>query len=673
MDHTPPQPPPVPPVPPGPGLPPGPPMGPPPPIGAAYPVPPVPPAPPAPPVSPSPPLGARPPAPAFGGPPADAAAQPLPATPENLRGQAGPAPAEATRYLCAAAWLDRGFRAALIEELVEQCHRIPAPSPGTDLVRVLHAALTARRWEAWTGVAFLTVLAAGFVLLGLVPGGIVLLVVLVLVLVAGFREDRMDHRIGLTMERLLMVTAPRTGGLARNVVTGTKVLILAACAFAALSYVRWDGATWDELGWGDQGWAGLGSDDGYHRGYGDHWYNGLLGGSGPAGGGLLPALVELALLWLIAAGLRFAMRRRLAGHALTGGKPGGPPPQPHGRREAWIYRRLHEQQSGPELLYRRRAPLVGLGIAGRAWRMTFELRPSAERTAGGRGAEPLDAAVLYRAMATRVRQLAEDTAYPDDPLRGLSVTDRVFRPSLRSDAPRHWRGAMSARAGDRLLLEPAWADLLGRSGHERLRHYLAIRVGSWQEEVVVTVLVRTTTRGGLLYLEWLPYVLPPVAQGYHVVDHLGRDSAFADARNALGWAARRLGGDIAVAVGQLRGSRASRARAARYHRHYQELTGAGRAVDFAPRLSVRELGAGRDYQNIFQAQDVQRFLNTVTQRVFSAVGDELRARGYDSGAFERQSQSITNINNGGVQVNNSSVHGSVAGGSGSSVDIGTAK
>ncbi|WP_395292836.1 hypothetical protein ACF9IK_03920 [Kitasatospora hibisci] len=652
MDHTPPQPPSVPPVPPSPGFPPGLPTGPP-PIGASYPA-----APPAP-----PPGAARPPAP--GGLQADAGAQPFLATPENLRGQAGPAPAEATRYLCAAAWLDRGFRAALIEELVEQCYRIPAPSPGTDLVRVLHEALTARRWEAWTGVAFLTVLAAGFVLLGAVPAGIVLLVVLALVLVSGFREDRMDHRIGLTVERLLMVTAPRSGGPARSLMTGTKALVVVVVVFVSLSYLSRNGADWYDLGWG-----GLTLDDG-HRG--DGWYTGLLGGSGTAGAVLLPAAAELAALWLIAAGLRFAVRRRLAGPEPAGGKPGGPPPQPHGRREAWIYRRLHEQQSGPELLYGRRAPLVGLGIAGRAWRMTFELRPSAERAAQGRAAEPLDASVLYRSMAARVRQLAEDTAYPDDPLRGLSVTDRVFRPSLRNDAPRNWRGAMTARSGDRLLLEPAWADLLGRSGHERLRHYLAIRVGSWQEEVVVTVLVRTTTRGGLLYLEWLPYVLPPVGRGYHVVDHLGHDSALADARNALGWAARRLGGDIAVAVGESDRSRASRARAARYHRRYEELTRAGRAVDFAPRLSVRELGAGTEYQNIFQAHDVQRFLNTVTQRVFSAVGEELRARGYDSGAFEQQSQNITNINNGGVQVNNSSVHGSVAGGSGSSVDMGKAK
>lgn len=230
---------------------------------------------------------------------------------------------------------------------------------------------------------------------------------------------------------------------------------------------------------------------------------------------------------------------------------------------------------------------------------------------------------------------------------------------------------MSARVGDQVLLEPAWADLMGRSGHERLRHYLAIRVGSWQEEVVVTVLVRTTTRGGLLYLEWLPYVLPPVDQAYHVVDHLGRHSLLGDWLNALGWSARRLSRDVAVAVGQVNRAWASRGHAAAHARRHRQILGAGYAVDYAPRLSVRELAAADEFQHIFQAHDVQRFLNTVTQRVFSAVGDELRARGYDSGAFEEQSQNITNINNGGVQVNNSVVRGPVAGGAGSSVNIRT--
>ncbi len=70
---------------------------------------------------------------------------------------------------------------------------------------------------------------------------------------------------------------------------------------------------------------------------------------------------------------------------------------------------------------------------------------------------------------------------------------------------------------------------------------------------------------------------------------------------------------------------------------------------------------------------MQRFLSTVTERVFSAVGAELKARGYDSAAFEEQSQSITNINNGGVQVVGSTVHGPVAGGAGARVDIGKEK
>ncbi|MFB8200231.1 hypothetical protein [Kitasatospora purpeofusca] len=586
-------------------------------------------------------------APASGPAPAAAFGPAVPATPENLHHQAGTVPGDATRYLCAAAWLDRRFRAALIEELVEQSFRIPAPSPGTDLVRVLHEALTARRWEARTGLFCVLVVVLAFPVLG-VGAGLAALALLVLLTLAGggLGSGRMDHRLGLEIERLMITPrSPRATGW-RGAVAGlgrllaTLVLVAAAAVYL---YGPLEGSDLNRIFVPDL--------------------------FGPTGAGVL---AELALLWLAAARLRYRLRRRLS--ALVGMDPTPvPPPSPRSPRTARVYERLGEQQAGPELLYQRQAPLVGLGKAGRIWRMTFELRPSADRAAQGRVPDPIDTTTLYRSVAARVRALAQDPRYPEDSLRGLSVTDRVFRPSLRDDAPDSWLGAMSGRAGGQVLLEPAWADLLGRSGHERLRHYLAIRVGSWQEEVVVTVLVRASTRGGLLYLEWLPYVLGPVAQEYHVVDLLGHRSGFMHAMNALAWSGRRLGGDAAIAVGQVRQVWQSRRRAARLARRYRHLTRAGYAVDYAPRSSVRELGAGATYQNIFQEHDVQRFLSTVTERVFSAVGAELKARGYDSAAFEEQSQSITNINNGGVQVVGSTVHGPVAGGAGARVDIGKEK
>ncbi|WP_380281785.1 hypothetical protein [Kitasatospora purpeofusca] len=592
----------------------------------------------------------------------------MPATPENLRHQAGPVPGDATRYLCAAAWLDRRFRAQLIEELVEHNFRIPAPSPGTDLVRVLHEALTARRWEAWTGALCLLVLVLGSPFFGVPTVVLALAAVALLGIFRGAGTDRLDHRLGLEVERLEVERLDATrrvprgrqrsttgAGLVRRLLAAVAVLVAARLVLVGYYEFR----SWREYDY-VPGLSELTED---WTGYLDprySWY--LLRDQG------ISAVLVIVLPWLVAAALRYRIRRRLA--AFTDPDPGGvPPPEPKGPRAAWLYGRLREQQSGPELLYRKEAPLVGLGAAGRSWRMTFELRPSADRAAGGRAPDPIDAAALYRAVAARVRALAHDPAYPEDPLRGLTVTDRVFRPSLRHDDPGTWLGAMSGRAGGQVLLEPAWADLLSRTGHERLRHYLAIRVGSWNEEVVVTVLVRATTRGGLLYLEWLPYALGPVAQAYHVIDLLGHRSDLEHALNALGWSARSLVGDVGIAVGQLRQVRASRRRTARLRARYRHLVRSGYAVDYAPRLSVRELGASDDFQNIFQAHDVQRFLNTVTQRVFSAVGDELRARGYDSGAFEKQAQSITNVNNGGVQVVGSNVHGPVAGGSGSNVNL----
>src|SRR6266542_2078867 len=50
------------------------------------------------------------------------------------------------------------------------------------------------------------------------------------------------------------------------------------------------------------------------------------------------------------------------------------------------------------------------------------------------------------------------------------------------------------------------------------RQYLDVRIGSWEEELVVTVHLQFASIGRTLYMEAVSCVLPPINAAYHVVD-----------------------------------------------------------------------------------------------------------------------------------------------------------
>ncbi|MFJ6212465.1 hypothetical protein ACIQGZ_03905 [Streptomyces sp. NPDC092296] len=563
-------------------------------------------------------------------------------THQALQFHAGPARGDATRYLCAAARLDRHFRNAVISELVEHSYRVPAPSPGTDLVRVLHECLRARRDEVWAGLAMLLVLLIGFFTVDSVATLFVLATVLLLRLFRARGGSPRAAGVALADGRTDAVVA-LTAGPGRR---GGWRAVLAVLATVVLA--RWL-LLW---GYGVSEVFGRRYDSGYESGYGFS----------------LPVyLGMLAVLWLIAAALGYRVRTVLAGRAGPDARVGTD--SPILKR---IYGTLGLQQSGPELLYSDHAPLIGLGVPQDYLQVNMELIASAARRAEEREPEPVDAALLYQAISTAVRALGGGPDYPWDALHGLTVTDRVFRPGTRPGETGDWLGRMSGPSADGIpVLTRPWADALALSGHERLRHCLAVRIGSWQEEVVATVLVRVTTQGGMLHLELSPYVLPPVSEAYHLVDRLGDPDLLSDGAVALGLAGRRLGVEVTGAIAQVGTAFSSVRRAARIRRRYRQVAGRY-AVDRSPRISVRELAAAQGYQNVFQKNDVDRFFGTVSQRVFSAVLGELEGRGYSTAAFRSQTEYIiNNINHGGVQVTGGTVHGHVAGGAQARVNLST--
>ncbi|MEV7884145.1 hypothetical protein ACWD3I_40285 [Streptomyces sp. NPDC002817] len=560
---------------------------------------------------------------------------PVPSLP-LIEHHAGPPGGHATRYLSAAPYVDRAFRDAVIDELVEHRHRVPAPSPGVDLVRVLHECLRARRIAALSGCVYLFTLFFG----GLTnrTSTLLALATLAALRVLGIGRTARD------------VPLPDAASRTRLTLWNALIWLLRVIVVAAL-------ATGVSLLW----WKGFSLYDDTQTGKADTPLAAILKFLRAEEPSARVYALILAVFFMTGVVWRFRLLSLLGNR--TGPLSGtGPSPDTDNPWLQRIYDTLHHQRTGPELLYRDHVPVVGLGVLHEevAWTMAFELRPATNDTGTQRVPTPVTVAHLHQAIADDVRALAAGREYPRDTLHGLRVTDRVFRPGIRLGPTRDWLGGMSLSdpyTPGAAVLDRRWADALDLCGHERLRHFLAIRIGAWQEEIAVTVLIRVNTQGQLLYVDWQPYVLLPIKRRYHVVDTFDAASPLIDGVQVMTGTIVGAGHDLTAACAEIGTTLASLRRVLRARLRYWRLTRRGYAVNHAPALSVRERGAADSFQNDFQLDDVKRFLRTVEKRVQSALARELKARGYDVSALEEQARSITNNNiNYGIQAQGTRVN-----------------
>ncbi|MFE2100698.1 hypothetical protein [Streptomyces sp. NPDC059468] len=545
-----------------------------------------------------------------------------------LEHQAGPPGGDATRHLCAAAFLDRTFRQAAIRELVEEQHRVPAASPGVDMAAVLAACLRAR-WE------------------GAVAGGLIILVAFV-----GLLTDRADFALALlvvllvravtwsfgpfigkgrfdrgTLWRLLLRRGLAALGLCLLFSAGLLLLVIAAIGQGLSSTT-----------------TGVPPDSGGVVAQGATWNPSLLG------------IAAFLLAW-VAIGAVLRYRRHL--HLAALHEPGGTEPGPQSTRLSPVFARLQERPAEAETLYSDFSPFVGAGLRleHEGWSFPIELRPSTQQRNGSAPLVPLELPTLHRSITAAVAELSQGDLYPGDFLHHLTVRDRVFRAGRRPDAPENWYGALSV--ADPLsgvqTLAPAWADLLDLGSHERIRHFLEVRAELWQRQLVAALFLRANVQGGLLQVEGLAFLLPPVAERYRVVDDILPPRPLEDGGHALWRAVRSFALDVCTAAVEPWAILRSAVRTAARRRWYRRMHELGRPVDHSPQVSLRELGAEPYYQQLFQELDVRRFFTSIRERAFTAVLAELRRAGYDTSEFEQAVQLLVagnmNISTGIQNVN----------------------
>jgi hypothetical protein len=264
---------------------------------------------------------------------------------------------------------------------------------------------------------------------------------------------------------------------------------------------------------------------------------------------------------------------------------------------------------------------------------------------------PFTVAEITDYVAKRLRaQLSDDVLYGGR-IERLTVERRKYSGAGRAPIVRRWGGAMvlapTAPAAD-------WAGALesqdSRERYDATREFLCIRVGAWDEELVISMFVGFDLRGNTLYSEFYPYVLPPVRESFHLVDQLPEqltprlllrvgwhvpvrfggmvlETVLGGPVRVLRWLRRR--GRVAVSLEPVVDN--SEFRLGRY---------ATALVDRGALVSVRELAATTVFHHFFQEADQAKYIKIVERQLFQIKGEFLTEHHVDLGDHDRNQTKI---------------------------------
>jgi hypothetical protein len=585
---------------------------------------------------------------------------------------------EATRLLCAGVYQDAAFRRRVIDELVGHQERPVAPALGVDVLPVLAHAVRVAGRETRTALLMLAGW-AGFVLSDFL---------MMWDSLSDRWGDGAEVGFGDVFTALYLGQENVTGGIP---MPWSQLYALVTFALWLAAAVSERGAAVRELGLPDTvaraadglgRLAGLGS----LLFVGVYWYLYLAGLLDRTAQTPYPALFPLVIAligWRHQASHRKALCHWLSKWTFPRAtQPGLPAGLPYDD----LVHHIRREQQAPVTLYDLERPFIGMGTRRQSWSFAMELRKvpegrldripaqgdGADRAAAdGEGAglpqrtkERLTARAALDMIEPQLVELRESAARTGrDRLRDLEIERFLYLPGgVGRDEELEVGGVDDAAAfaatargrgpGGRPVYDTAQIaahlDEAVDEGGEARRVFLRVRVGAWHEQLVVTVLVRVHTQGGMLVLEVESYVLGPIRREFRGVD------ALVD-RLPEKWpsaALRALRHAPAIGVNCAIGALGSL---------YREITSGwfdGEELPDVPRVSLRALAAQKDLSR-FQEMDAERYIKTVQERIVGGVRVALREHGYRTEEFE---QHIYQVSGGGVFIKDMS-GGAIATGS----------
>ncbi|MFG3052106.1 hypothetical protein ACGFZP_14285 [Kitasatospora sp. NPDC048239] len=525
-------------------------------------------------------------------------------------------------------YLDPEYRRRVISELVEHGNRTVAPSLGFDLVPVLAHALRARAAEIRTGAVLLAVwvafLLAPMLLPPVRPGSTPLQQ-----LERSVAESLSVDHLPVSSFAFLFALVCLLSWYGKTPAQRDRALYPVTVAAPGSDLPR---SSWTEAFAVLAGLAQLG-----------YLFLALTAlPSGHVDGVVFPVLLSIPV-WVHRRVVARTIRHDLGRTTFPTRPRAELPASPRYRA---VGAAIDHEQFSQLTVYDSAHPFLGAGKPYQPWSFALELKRARGAPESGPKPAPAPSAADQELTARAVldlivprlealRRSAADTSR--DRLKDLEIEEFVYLP-------------VGPRRED-VLRDPASVAAhlqhAVNEGAERRRHFLRIRVGAWDEHVVLSVLIRVHTQGRLLVLEVVPHVLNPIRADYARLadavaqgDHAGVAGAGRSAVSAA------VAGPAAIrALLRLGGGR--------------PFGSLGPAA--GPAVSLRELAAAPTV-SLFQELDISRYVKTIQERIIDGVRDSLRNEGYETGRFE---QYIVQVHDGGVYIGAMS-GGAVATGSGAS-------
>jgi hypothetical protein len=526
---------------------------------------------------------------------------------------------EATRYLCAGAYLETGYRDAVLNEVLDQRLRAVAPSYGIDIVPVLRHCLRARRREIIRNAVLATVL----VLVVFLSPPVAVIVVAVSAVVYGVRNvlaglralgrGKLGEGLGFILRGVIVFFAFSLLSAVPAAIAGLGLATLATKSDISVTSLE-------------------------------------AAGSGSVGFGLL----LLCVGWAAIAVERIASHRTLLDELSPGRfDPGAAPPEAPAHRDR--IRFLERAQGGNVTFFARTAasrPYVGTGYLRAPWHLTIPLVPANRSGNGAANTLPAGSPApghrdgmtiddLYTAMRVALAQLTHRDLPDGLRLRGLSLQERLFVPGLLAERspllepdsrlPRHRIRHDEMRA-------------LAAAGRHRATQCLSARVTSWEGELEVSIFLYFSIRGNMLYIEFAGTSLPSINERFHDVDSYEKLTGavhFRLTREALGSLPRLL---VMSPVRLYREGRDRLLNTSDLKSQAREIEGR-LAFDYGARSSVRELGAVQEVDQYFHGLDAQHYIDVVERRVVTVVGEVLGRFGYSAAEFLGRAATIIDQHN----------------------------
>ncbi len=534
----------------------------------------------------------------------------------------------ATRYLCAAAYLDNKFANQVIGELIAT-RRAVAPSLNMDLGPIIWHSQRARRILLIRNIVLAAILLLGFIVSW--PAAINFLLYTFLL---GWLLPRVRWRQrGLAMKILFVILA-------------LYLLPLILFVSFALTVGALASSFTSTFGSG----ASLGSS------------------AASAAVGVLTVVGTLILVLALTCGTEFAftyVTRRTLVEQLA---PGAPPPPPAPGLAADRTAMVEGAQWGNIALYATEDPFIGAGVkvevdVDRRWSIAIRLDPAdpahqlLQTRPAPDGYVPIDPVELHQAIRAKLLSLNDPRLPVNERIAGLSVADRLVGSGLlRLDSPLVDKTRMTPYS--RASQEAVGAII--RHPQAGLRYYQHVAVNDEgppvtiggdrlvldgaDQGIAISAFVYAAVEGRHFYLQFVLTALPPILPEYREIDLLPSLSSW----RSLGWMAwyslKRFLRDAADAPAGI--ASAIRLWLRELLIEQNALHALGRvAGDLGAEVSVREMGTWNSFGSHICLLDVEKYNRIIERAVLETVQDFLADKGVDISAF---SNSALNIINGDV-------------------------